>query len=644
MHSKTLTRQQLKTVVRASIHPGIGIARLGNSRDEYVISPETIAPQWVSAGSRHDANGAIKRQAARFRIYGYNLENEVVGELTLDDADIEWRAHVVNRKAEWFEFEKAMDIEDAAHTQLRLRNADRVGAEREALVIDAGARAVSGRRVSGPAHEFTGGTFLGMPVSLGELRTDESGRLLVLGGYGHSGSPTGMPIYDPNVSNHFANAAGWFDDTSDGPVSASVKINGVVIPVESAWVVVAQPDFSPNTVGWRTLYDLMTDTYHANGWLAPPERPSFSRDVLPIFQRLSGLQWVNKGFATLFGQGAPFDFNNPLLLAKLSRTDETFSHLRQAVFNAFRGANNAVHEPRTWPWLYGDTFGADQESAHDHLAPSPYRSQLLKRWVKGEFHADWTPDHKPPAHLDDVNLADQPAMLDQAALHFCLADAFHPGIELSWPMRHISLYRAPFRIKALPEDQPLPDFGPVLDQRLALAVDGPLYAQPPGGLSRWMALPWQVDAVGCRSGYDADYDPYLPTFWPAGVPDQVLSEADYHVSTDMALPREQRVAAFNRRVYWGRKLRGSFIDQATQLVGDMARVGVIEARPGVENDPDLPAIMMVESVSGGQSPVAPPAPDLRRGAKRSLSDIERAGWESQEQCEEFRRIVRRENI
>lgn len=227
-----------------------------------------------------------------------------------------------------------------------------------------------------------------------------------------------MPIYDPNVSNHFANAAGWFDDTSDGPVSASVKINGVVIPVESAWVVVAQPDFSPNTVGWRTLYDLMTDTYHANGWLAPPERPSFSRDVLPIFQRLSGLQWVNKGFATLFGQGAPFDFNNPLLLAKLSRTDETFNHLRQAVFNAFRGANNAVHEPRTWPWLYGDTFGADQESAHDHLAPSPYRSQLLKRWVKGEFHADWTPDHKPPAHLDDVNLADQPAMLDQAALHF----------------------------------------------------------------------------------------------------------------------------------------------------------------------------------------------------------------------------------
>lgn len=159
MHRKTLTRQQLKTIVRASIHPGIGIARLGNSPGEYVISPDTITPQWVSAGSRHDASGAIKRQAARFRIYGYNLENEVVGELTLDDAEIEWRAHVVNRKAQWFEFEKAMDIEDAAHTQLRLRNADRVGAERDALVIDAGARTVSGRAVSGPAHEFAGVRF-----------------------------------------------------------------------------------------------------------------------------------------------------------------------------------------------------------------------------------------------------------------------------------------------------------------------------------------------------------------------------------------------------------------------------------------------------------------------------------------------------
>ena len=647
MQKNKLTQQQLQTIVRASIHPGIGIARLGNSRDDYFIGPETIETQVVNAGSRRDAKGAMKRQAARFRIYGYNHEGELVGELTLDAAQIEWKAHLANRKAQWYEFEKALDIEDAAQTKNRLRNADVVGRDREALAIDAGPRSISGRAISGRAHEFAGGSFQKTPVSLGELRTDEEGRLLVLGGFGHSGSPAGLPIYDPKVTNHFANAAGWFDDTSDGPVSAVVKVCGVEIPVESAWVVVAQPDFSPNTVGWRTLYDLLTDTYQQCGWLPTPSKVSFTRDVLPILQRLSGLQWVNKGFATLFGHGAPFDFNNPLLLAKLSRADEAFSHLRKHVFQAFRAADNDIHEPSTWPWLYGDTFGGDEDRAQDHLSPSVYRSQLLMQWVKGEFDADWNPEHKPRPTLEDVPLAEQPAMLDQAALHFCLADAFHPGIELSWPMRHASLYRAPFRIKAMPDDEPLPDYGPVLDQAKALAVGGPLNAQPPGGLSRWMALPWQVDAVGCRSGYDSDYDPYLPTFWPARVPDQVLSEANYQTSTDMTLPLEQRVSAFNQRDYWGRHLRGSFVEQALALVNDLGRVGVIEARPGIENDPYLPAVMLVESLSGQQKTavaVKMQEKGLENGHTKPVSGLELAGWESKEQYDEFRRIVRREDV
>lgn len=647
MQKNNMTPQQLQTIVRASIHPGIGIARLGNSRDEYFIGPETIEPPVVNAGSRRDASGAIKRQAASFRIYGYNCDDELVGELTLDAAEIEWTAHLANRKAQWYEFEKALDIDDAAQTQVRLRNADVAQGERETLVIDAGPRKISGRAVSGPAHAFEGGMFQNTPVSLGELRTDYAGRLLVLGGFGHSGSPTGMPIYNPNVTNHFANAAGWFDDTSDGPVSAVVKVCGVEIPVEPAWVVVAQPDFSPNTVGWRTLYDLLTDTYQQCGWLPTPSQVSFTRDILPVLQRLSGLQWVNKGFATLFGHGAPYDFNNPLLLAKLSRADETFSHLRKHVFQAFRAADNDIHEPTTWPWLYGDTFGGEEALAQDHLSPSIYRSQLLMKWVKGEFNADWNPDHKPSHTLDDVPLADQPAMLDRAALHFCLADAFHPGIELSWPMRHASLYSAPFRIKTMPEGEPLPDYGPVLNQAKALAADGPLNAQPPGGLSRWMALPWQVDAVGCRSGYDSDYDPYLPTFWPARVPNQVLTEASYQASTDMTLPMEQRVSAFNQRVHWGRNLRGIFVEQATQLVNDLGCVGVIEARPGIENDPYLPALMLVEIVPDQKETAATltlQARGLGADSAEPLSAFELAGWESKEQYDEFRRIVKREDV
>jgi anthranilate phosphoribosyltransferase len=46
-----------------------------------------------------------------------------------------------------------------------------------------------------------------------------------------------------------------------------------------------------------------------------------------------------------------------------------------------------------------------------------------------------------------VPLGEQPAMLDRAALEFCLADAFHPGCEITWPIRHTTMFMAPFRIR-----------------------------------------------------------------------------------------------------------------------------------------------------------------------------------------------------
>ena len=56
----------------------------------------------------------MKRDAAQFRIYGYNTEGGVVRELTADNADIVWTAYLANRKAEWYRFQVALDIPDAA--------------------------------------------------------------------------------------------------------------------------------------------------------------------------------------------------------------------------------------------------------------------------------------------------------------------------------------------------------------------------------------------------------------------------------------------------------------------------------------------------------------------------------------------------
>jgi hypothetical protein len=52
------------------IHPGIAIARLGNSTEEYFIGPEVPGqPAEPEDGLFKDKNGRIKRQAALFRIY-----------------------------------------------------------------------------------------------------------------------------------------------------------------------------------------------------------------------------------------------------------------------------------------------------------------------------------------------------------------------------------------------------------------------------------------------------------------------------------------------------------------------------------------------------------------------------------------------
>ena len=71
------------------IHPAIGIARVGTSR-EYYLGPETMAAEpgegvltgglpikpgtdstTITSGDLRDSDGKLKRQAARFKIYQY---------------------------------------------------------------------------------------------------------------------------------------------------------------------------------------------------------------------------------------------------------------------------------------------------------------------------------------------------------------------------------------------------------------------------------------------------------------------------------------------------------------------------------------------------------------------------------------------
>src|SRR5688572_10860302 len=69
-------------IVKAAIYPPIGIARVGNSDDEYFLAPEVVDPLPEPPGFYRDGEGALKRQAARFRIYGLNAAGVAVRELT----------------------------------------------------------------------------------------------------------------------------------------------------------------------------------------------------------------------------------------------------------------------------------------------------------------------------------------------------------------------------------------------------------------------------------------------------------------------------------------------------------------------------------------------------------------------------------
>jgi hypothetical protein len=630
-------------IVRSAIHPAIGVARIGDSENDYYVGPEVVDPPPQPPGFYRDSFGALKREAALFRIYGYNAAGEVVSELTADSADIEWTAHLANKKAQWYQFQAALDIPDAVDLKVLPRNPDVPTKARESLAIDPGKRKIAGKSVSGGKdHLFDTGTFKGTPVPLGEIRTDESGRLLVLGGRGKSGSPSGAPIFNPSDLNSFNNANDWYDDISDGPVTASVSINGRSLPVDPSWVVVAPPNYAPNVIGWRTLYDLLVDVYLQCGWLKMPETVLFARDILPTLRRLSNLQWVNKGFATMFGKGCPVDFDNDDFIAKLSQVAKSgpYSDLRRAIFHCFRPHDTSACEPRMWPWIYGDSYGSfSPTSPNNNLALPSVQQVLLKRWVDGDFINDWSPGMKPAKSLDEVPLRDQPATLDKAQLHFCTADAFHPGCEMTWPMRHPSMYDKPFRIRHRSADKKEPDYGSSLTQRIVVQPGGPLYAQGPGDISRWMALPWQGDTAFCRSGYDAEYDPYLPTFWPARVPNWVLIEEDYEILMNTSLPREQRLAAFNQRWNWNRALKGSVQQVMMQMVVHFGAMGIVEARPGFKNDPDFPEVIYVESLAGSHLKMrALEAINLIAALPRPLNRAQQAGWESEEQLEEFRRV------
>jgi hypothetical protein len=609
----------LGSIVSARIHPGIGIARVGNSIDSgeagYFIGPEVTKPVLREPGFYRDKQGRLKRQAARFRVYGYDKHNRLVGELTAADAEIQWTVHVANKKAAWYDFDIALDLPEAVGIRSARRNAQIQGEDRRRLIIDAGPCNIAGRLRDAPPLV---GRFFGHDVYLGELRTDEEGRLLFLGGLGRSGTPF-RDFFPPST---FANNPCWHDDISDGPVSARVWIGKHEIEiVESAWVIVTPPNFAPDLIANQTMYDVIADAL--SGRMLPQRDsgnpPSFTEDILPLFRHFQDAQWLNAGFFRQFGWQGMIDFTRPEFLEALSRVPQAdpnhpfrkidpFKELRLLVLSQFRDPDATVFQPLRWPPVFGDAYGnpVSPPSPREGFAITRSLFQSLQQWASGNFVADYDPLGETPGSLEEVEPTRRPEMLDRAALTFCMGGPFHPGIEVTWPLRIVSMFQSPFRLRRRPADFPEADYGEFLTSSLVLSRDGPLSASGPGDITRWMSVPWQTDMASCRPGYrGADFpdDDFLPAFWVSRVPGHVLTEANYRIITDPkpTRTREDRLAAFQERADWTRSLNphDPYVDVITRMVRNFGELGIIERRDLPEAIPGLPPVMYIETVPSG---------------------------------------------
>lgn len=385
------------------IHPGIGIARVGDSEQEFFVGPEIpgLGPVELGAGGEYpatsfkDAAFRVKRQAARFRVFEYdqdeggNLSNP--REVTADDAKITWTVELANRKASARESPPPLPSRPPRNPQQP---------NRARLEITPARRSVSGRNQQGPA--FDDGLFEDVPVYLGELRTDGGGRLLVLGGRGRSRSvPANMPLAD------FANNDFWHDDVADGTVRATVNVPGEaaveVAPEHSAWVIVAPPDFAPALGGIVSLYDIMFQAAVERNWLQPPAVPSFRKDILPILERAAGLRWVHDW--TYWGS-VPRDWA-------------------------------ALSDPANPSAPREVALGLIEENPLNGVTLTQTQKRLMDAWVAGNFVNDFGQAPAP----DEIT----PEGLDSAPLIASVGAGFFPGIEAGQLTADESIYSAPFR-------------------------------------------------------------------------------------------------------------------------------------------------------------------------------------------------------
>ena len=529
-------------------------------------------------------------------------------------------------------------------------------------------------------------------VKLGTLEYDK-GTLIFYGGDGISAS-----LNPSDLNTDFADNSNWYDDICDGKITAKItpKIKqkdgsykkGTPIELtdaqSAAWIATAPPDYAPQIQPLSTMYDLICGA-------ANDEYTNDLSLVFPFMYRLYRMQWVNVA-----------DFLSPSFKETIDRItaegnfkyiyeddgSEKAKAIRNEIFLLFRNPEyNYSNEPiipaaaKTdlvnlgsgtqevkLPTYPGDGINYPGSPAQWFAIP-PMLYKQLEAWKDGGFP---TPKGGPFSSIDDLgehyrNMfiyaseedEGKSALLNtRAVLETLYGGGFHPGVELTWPMRHSNIYAEncltydnvysehgqdfsffglrEIRInKASDERQKeifYNDFGLLMvpddisDSLNPKNSKSWFWEITPGDLTKWMGIPWQSDAGSCQQVFtDSQYP--IPAWWAANLPVTVLTQASLDKMQDESILDTTKEYIYANRLAWlhtadtgyqGYHAEGGYMNGLINMVYKWKDVGVVTGRASkvgygqipetvyvsidAENIKNKPAVFLGEKIASKPTP------------------------------------------
>lgn len=656
-------------------------------KDQVVFAPEVPMKNLYETDNQYlTAKGEIKKQAQRFYIYECDDTGKPVSQINPEDYDITWSVEVANKKPFWYTFNNCLDLSilsdnqnlspEMANDQLApsipsgyrnpnvLTDKTRSGVAynyRKELVNHPPKISVDAHNTyqklagqfpgSSPAGERKLLSLLqtkGVEVDLGSIEFDDDGTLIFYAADGISAS-----LNPSDLNTNFADNANWYDDTCDGRITAVLtpKNGGNSIALEdarsAAWVTTAPPDYAPQIQPISTLFDLIVGAANEEQYA----------DLGPVFSflyRLYRMQWVNLG-----------DFLSPSfkefvdeLIAKgefkyiyTNDGSAKAQEVRNSIFELFRSPAYPLDkepiipskeqtnienrgdevDPLKLPYYPGDGIDYPGSPAQWFAIP-PVLYDQFKNWRDGKFEPlpgnfadmDAIGKYYQQQFLEAANDdSKKPLLMTRAVLETLYGGGFHPGVELTWPMRHANIYAEndltysgvgnnpglfglrEIRINAAPQEIQdkifYNDFGFQINPQDIKDSMEPghekkwLWQITPGDLTKWMGIPWQSDAGSCQAIFTEQQYP-TPAWWAANLPVYVLTEENYEKLQDESILPDTRKNIYANRLAWlhttdtgyvGYHAVGGYTNGLIAMVYKWKNIGMVTGR---KLDTDLEGI------------------------------------------------------